>query len=316
MEAGNRTLLASTASIVTPTALVWKSMSDLKQIADVLVLAVLSGGREILAVRRVGAVEARYKDAKELVTTADQKSDAAILAVFQAHFPAIDPAISFHLEESGVTGTPGAKIAGADPLDGTNHFAVGGTSYSVMAHYVEDGVPMVGVVFQPEVFLPLAETENCLGRLVYATRGEGAFMQRTEFRCENFYLAKPRRIVKRPAPQTRAFVACVPFGSKMSEEERARAARVHASGIIASTTGVGGAGGNVMLSIFGGQDVYANFGAGEDLDLIPPQVIAHEVGLTVWGLDRTLPVWKVRKQPFIIAPSLEIAERFLQAAGM
>src|ERR1035437_4721252 len=162
----------------------------LNEIADVLLTAVLSGGREILAVRRAGAVEASYKDAKELVTTADQKSDAAILAVFQSRLPAIDPAISFHLEESGVTGTPGSKIAGADPLDGTNHFATGGTSYSVMAHYVEDGVPLVGVVFQPEVFLPLAETEQCLGRLVYATRGEGAFVQRTKFCDDSFQLAE------------------------------------------------------------------------------------------------------------------------------
>jgi hypothetical protein len=102
----------------------------------------------------------------------------------------------------------------------------------------------------------------------------------------------------------------------MDAEGRERAARVYTSGIIAATTGVGGAGGNVMLSVFGGQDVYANFGAGEDLDLIPPQVIAHEAGLTVWGVDRVLPVWKVRKQPFIVAPDPEIAERFLQAAGL
>jgi len=291
-------------------------MPDLNRIADVLITAVIAGGREILLARRAGDVEARYKDAKELVTTADQNSDAAILAVFQSRLPAIDAAISFHLEESGVTGTPGAKIAGADPLDGTNHFSVGGTSYSVMAHYVEDGVPKVGVVFQPEVFLPLAETANCVGRLVWAVGGEGAFVRRSEFNGDTFDLAGPRRVVKRPAPPTRAFVACVPFGSKMTDEQRERAARVHTSGIIASTTGVGGAGGNVMLSIFGGQDVYANFGAGEDLDLIPPQVIAHEAGLTVWGLDRTLPVWKVRKQPFIVAPSPEIAERFFQAVGL
>ncbi len=291
-------------------------MPDLNQIADVLISAVLAGGREILAARLAGTVEARYKDAKEVVTTADQNSDAAILAVFQARFPAIDPEISFHLEESGITGTPGAKIAGADPLDGTNHFATNGTSYSVMAHYVEDGIPLVGVVFQPEVFLPLAETTSCVGRLVFATTGGGAFVQRSEFTGEGFALRKARRVVRREPPQTRAYVACVPFGSKMSDAERERAARVHASGIIASTTGVGGAGGNVMLSIFGGQDVYANFGAGEDLDLIPPQVIAHEAGLTVWDLNRKLPVWKVRKQPFIVAPDAVIAERFLQAAGL
>jgi 3'-phosphoadenosine 5'-phosphosulfate (PAPS) 3'-phosphatase len=291
-------------------------MADLTEIADVLVAAVMSGGREILAARLAGGVEAHYKDAKELVTTADQKSDAAILAVFQSRLPAIDRSISFHLEESGETGLPGARIAGADPLDGTNHFAAGGTSYSVMAHYVEDGIPLVGIVFQPEVFMPLTETENCVGRLVSGVRGEGAFVRRTEFRGVGFTLSELRRVERRSTPRTRTFVACVPFGSKMDAEGRERAARVYASGIIAATTGVGGAGGNVMLSIFGGQHVYANFGAGEDLDLIPPQVIAHEAGLTVWGANRTLPVWNVRKQPFIVAPDPEIAERFLQAAGM
>jgi 3'-phosphoadenosine 5'-phosphosulfate (PAPS) 3'-phosphatase len=291
-------------------------MSKMTEIANVLVTAVLAGARQVLSVRRVGAVGARYKDARELVTDADHASDAAILSVFKARLPEIDPEISFHLEESGVTGAPGSKIAGADPLDGTNHFAAGGTSYSVMAHFVEDGIGWVGVVFQPEVFLPLSETENCLGRLVWAIRGGGAFAQRSEFRNDSFVLSEKRRVTRRAPPQTKTFVACVPFGSKMTADQQQLAARVYLSGIIAATTGVGNAGGNVMLSIFGGQDVYANFGAGEDLDLIPPQVIAHEAGLTVWGLNRELPVWNVRKQPFIVAPGPEIAERFLQAAGI
>jgi photosystem II stability/assembly factor-like uncharacterized protein len=60
----------------------------------------------------------------------------------------------------------------------------------------------------------------------------------------------------------------------MTPAERDRTKKVYDSGIISSTTGTGGAGGNVMMTILGGQHVYANFGAGEDLDLIPPQVIA------------------------------------------
>jgi 3'-phosphoadenosine 5'-phosphosulfate (PAPS) 3'-phosphatase len=71
-----------------------------------------------------------------------------------------------------------------------------------------------------------------------------------------------------------------------------------------------------MMIVFGGQDVYANFGAGEELDLAPPQVIAEEAGLTVWGFDRRPPVWHVRKQPFVVARSPEMAERFLSAAGL
>ena len=88
-------------------------MPKLTEIADVLVTAVLAGAREIVTARLAGTVTAHYKDEKELVTTADQKSDAAILSVFRTKLTAIDPSISFHLEESGVTGARSAKIAGA-----------------------------------------------------------------------------------------------------------------------------------------------------------------------------------------------------------
>jgi 3'-phosphoadenosine 5'-phosphosulfate (PAPS) 3'-phosphatase len=71
-----------------------------------------------------------------------------------------------------------------------------------------------------------------------------------------------------------------------------------------------------MMAIFGGHEVYANFGAGDDLDLAPGQVIALEAGLTVWGSDRRPPVWHVRKQTVIVAPDDEIADQFLRAAGL
>jgi hypothetical protein len=102
----------------------------------------------------------------------------------------------------------------------------------------------------------------------------------------------------------------------MAEEERLRASRVHLSGLIATSTGTGGAGGNVVMIIVGGHHVYANFGAGDDLDLIPPQVIGLEAGITVWGAERRPPVWNVRKQPVVFAPNEEIAEQFLRAAGV
>ena len=288
----------------------------MQQVLDVLTEAVLSGAARILETRQRESIDARYKDATELVTQADLRSDAAMLAVFQARFPTLDPTVSFHLEESGVSGTPGARRVGADPLDGTSHFAAGGNLYSVQAHYIEDGVPLVGVVFQPEAFLPLGERAECMGRIVSAIRGEGAFVRRSEFLGEAFRLGDARRVARRPWSRKRTFVACVAMTGKMAPEERALAQRVHDSGIIGSMTGTGGAGGNVMMTIFGGQDVYANFGAGEDLDLVPPQVIAEEVGLTVWGPNRRSPVWHVRKQPFVVAPDAETAELFLMSAGL
>lgn len=288
----------------------------LDEVLDILIAGVTRGAVEVLAVRGAGAFTGQYKDATELVTLADQRSDAAILEIFESRFGALDASISFRLEESGTTGAESARWVGADPLDGTNHFAAGGVAYSVQAHYVEDGVPLVGVVFQPEVYLPLAEVGRCVGRLGYAIKDRGAFVQRTEFTGTDFVRSAERRITKPALVEVRRYVSCVPLSTKMKPEEWKRAERVLGSGIVAVTTGVGGAGGNVMMTIFGGQHVYANLGAGEDLDLIPPQVIALEAGMTVWGVDRKPPVWNVRKQPFIVAPNAEIAERFLQAAGL
>lgn len=287
---------------------------DLSRIRDILIEAVLAGAAQVLEVRRQGSFGERYKDATELVTDADQRSDDAILSVLRDRFP--DSSISFHLEESGVTGELGRNRVGADPLDGTSHFAAGGNLYSVQAHYIEDGVPLVGVVFQPEAYLPLGVADRPLGRLVSAARGRGALVRRTEFSGGGFELGEPRAVVRRRVVSRRSYVACVPITGKMTPEERERARRVHESGLVGSMTGTGGAGGNVMMAVFGGQDVYANFGAGEDLDLVPPQVVAEEAGLTVWGPDRRPPVWHVRKQPFIVAPDEETAERFLRAARL
>lgn len=287
----------------------------LSDILDVLISAVLEGGAQILRVRQAGQIGVRYKQRAELVTTADLASDNAMRSVFAERLPPIDHAITFQLEESGSSAPVGSKWVGADPLDGSNHFACGGPFYSVQAHYVEDCVPLCGVVFQPEAFLPLAESERCLGRLVYAMRGRGAYVERTEFNVGGFTRFAKKEVMKLPLPPIHSSAACVPFSTKMNPDERSRVLKVYESGAISVTTGVGGAGGNVMMTVFGGQQVYANLGAGEDLDLIPPQVIAEEAGLTVWDISRRSPRWDVRKQPVIVAQSPELAERFLQAAG-
>lgn len=288
----------------------------LDEMRSVLKRAVLAGAAAVLDVRCAGNLKTQLKSGRELVTEADQRSDSAILSVLLDRLPAIDASISFHLEESGVHGSGSAKRVGADPIDGTNHFACGGTMYAVQAHYVEHGVPLIGVLMQPEVYLPLSESRCPIGRIVTAIKGGGARVQRTRFAHGSFRLGPAQPLHFRPSPAPSGYVACVPFTTKMSEAERGVARKVHESGLIASNTGAGSAAANVMMVIFGGQHVYANFGAGEDLDLIPPQVIAIEAGLTVWGSDRLPPVWNVRKQPFIVAPDPETAEQFLSAAGL
>jgi 3'-phosphoadenosine 5'-phosphosulfate (PAPS) 3'-phosphatase len=287
-----------------------------ERIQAALIDAVLAGAAAVLDVRRAGNLKPRLKTARELVTEADERSDAAILSVFRNRIAAIDPEISFHLEESGIHGRGIEKRVGADPLDGTNHFACGGAMYAVQAHYVEHGVPVAGVVMQPEVYLPLSESPAPAGRLAAAIRGRGATVRRTRLVHGKFRLGPERLLRHAATPEPSGYVACVPFSGKMTDSERALARRLHESGLISVTTGAGGAAANVMMVLFGGQHVYANFGAGEDLDLIPPQVIGIEAGLTVWDVHRMPPVWNVRKQPVIVAPDPAAAEKFLAAAGL
>jgi 3'-phosphoadenosine 5'-phosphosulfate (PAPS) 3'-phosphatase len=284
-------------------------------IRESLIEAVIAGASEVIRTKLAGAVQANYKDSTELVTAADHASDAAMRKVLESRLRAIDPAITLMLEESGGAPVPGPKEVGGDPIDGTNPFACGASTYSIQAHYLEHDVPQIGVIFQPEVFLPLAEELNCVGRLTWAVRGEGVFTRRSMWTGWGFDQSADQPFKRRSYPPTKRFVSCIPVSARMKPEEREQVRRILESDLVSVTTGVGGAGANVMLIVFGGQQVYANFGAGLDLDLIPPQVIAEETGLTVWGTDRKPPRWTTRKQPVLFAPNAGVAERFLAAAG-
>src|SRR5690349_24446108 len=123
-------------------------MSDrrfLERMRSVLTDAVVAGASQILDVRGGVTNVRRYKANSELVTLADERSDAAMSAVFTERLARVAPGVGWHLEESGRTHAEHAAAwVGADPLDGTHPFASGGTQYCVQAHYLERGVPLVG----------------------------------------------------------------------------------------------------------------------------------------------------------------------------
>lgn len=82
----------------------------------------------------------------DLVTEADKGAEAAILAVIQRHFP--DHGIL--AEESGNLGEAESEFLWAiDPLDGTTNFAHQYPFYSTSIGLLIDGVPQVGVIFDP-----------------------------------------------------------------------------------------------------------------------------------------------------------------------
>jgi fructose-1,6-bisphosphatase/inositol monophosphatase family enzyme len=298
----------------------YRPMGDrrfLDRIRRVLSDAVVAGASQVLAVRGDASNVRRYKANDELVTLADERSDAAMSAVFAERLAKVAPGVGWHLEESGRKHSENAAAwVGADPLDGTHPFASGGTQYCVQAHYLERGVPLVGVILQPEIHLPLNGRAGAVGRLVWAIRGGGAFVQRSTWRRRSFTLGRSQAIAVRSRRPPRALTACVSIGVKMTPEERDRAIRLLSDPIVGATAGTGSAGGNILMAVFGGLDLYVNFGAGNELDVAPGQVIAQEAGLAIRTVGGRPPVWDRFKQPVVVAPIAALADRVLRIGGV
>ena len=92
-------------------------------------------------------VAVSYKDKKEPVTIADQKTNDCIISALSKYFPH-DGIIS---EEQPINPSmyQYKKIWFIDPLDGTKRFIKGEEDFSIMIGRVENGVPNLGVIFMP-----------------------------------------------------------------------------------------------------------------------------------------------------------------------
>jgi myo-inositol-1(or 4)-monophosphatase len=105
-----------------------------------------------------------YKGEVDIVTEADKKSEAAIVARLRSHFPSH----AILGEEGGATGAEAtAKYRWyVDPLDGTTNFAHGFPVFAVSLGLLEDGEPLVAAVFNPVA-----------REMFTAMRGEGAYRE-------------------------------------------------------------------------------------------------------------------------------------------
>lgn len=120
-------------------------MSFERELARAVELARLAGG-EAARMQR-GALEVEMKPGDEPVTAADRRASELIVAGLAESFPG-DPVISEELPPApGALGAPRYWLV--DPIDGTKDFIRGEDGYSVMIGLVCDGVPTVGVVYQP-----------------------------------------------------------------------------------------------------------------------------------------------------------------------
>lgn len=102
-----------------------------------------------------------YKGEVDIVTDADRKSEALIVGRLRSHFPGH----AILGEEGGATGAGAAKYQWfVDPLDGTTNFAHGFPVFAVSIGLLENGEPLVAVVYNPVT-----------REMFTAMRGEGAY---------------------------------------------------------------------------------------------------------------------------------------------
>jgi myo-inositol-1(or 4)-monophosphatase len=119
---------------------------DLQVFLDIASEAALAGGAVLQTY--LGKLENIQEKGRpgDLVTEADKNAETAILAVIQRHFPEH----GILAEESGALGEAASEFLWAiDPLDGTTNFAHQYPFYSTSIGLLINGVPQVGVVFDP-----------------------------------------------------------------------------------------------------------------------------------------------------------------------
>jgi 3'(2'), 5'-bisphosphate nucleotidase len=119
----------------------------------------------------------RDKADRSPVTEADERAEALIVAALHALAPAI-PIVAEEAVAAGQRPVVGAQFWLVDPLDGTKEFIGRNGEFTVNIALVQDGVPVLGVVYAP-----------ALGRLFTGAVGVGAWIEdgngRRPIRCRS-----------------------------------------------------------------------------------------------------------------------------------
>ena len=120
-------------------------------------------------------------DDAEPVTQADTIANELIVTHLKAEFP--DDGILAEESVDTKRRLEKSRVWMVDPLDGTNGFIDGNGDFAVQIGLAEDGLCMLGVVYQP---LP--------GVMYRAVRGEGTWIERPQFEPTRAYVSQTSTI--------------------------------------------------------------------------------------------------------------------------
>ena len=122
-------------------------MIDYHTLLTACVTASRAAGAEILKLVATG-YEVETKSDLSPVTICDRAAEAIILAALANAAPGV-PVIAEEEVAEGRIPAHGDTYFLVDPLDGTKEFVRGGDDYTVNIGLIVDGVPKLGVVYQP-----------------------------------------------------------------------------------------------------------------------------------------------------------------------
>ena len=117
-------------------------------------------GKELRQLFRSGSIEVSEKGFRDIVTSADKKSEKLILDRIERRFPSY----GIVSEEYGEKKANSEFTWVVDPLDGSFNFSRGIPLYCIAMALQKNDATVLGVIYAPET-----------GDLVYAVKGEGTF---------------------------------------------------------------------------------------------------------------------------------------------
>jgi 3'(2'), 5'-bisphosphate nucleotidase len=126
--------------------------------------AAIEAGARIMEIYEADDFDVRAKSDDSPVTEADEAADALIAAAMARAFPGV---LTVTEEQAESHAGRAARFIIVDPLDGTKEFVKRRGEFTVNIAYVEDGVPLRGVVYAP-----------ARGRMFY-TLPDGASVEET-----------------------------------------------------------------------------------------------------------------------------------------
>ena len=119
---------------------------DFEKLSHVMRGAALQAGEKIMEIYGADDFDVRAKSDESPVTAADEEADRIITTALRAAFPDV-PLVT---EEQAATHTQHVRtFLIVDPLDGTKEFIQRRGDFTVNIAYVEDGLPICGIVYAP-----------------------------------------------------------------------------------------------------------------------------------------------------------------------